>query len=206
MVNTRVHVNCPQFHWDTKDRYHEWQDFALDVDNIFRGTYSSVDKKERSALVLNWMGHEAVKIINSLDTEKKKQVRGDVDQLAKYFEDRFKPEANTILASFQFRQLKRGKKSTDDFMSELRSKAAECAYVDIDRQVREQFTVNIDDNKMQNELLSKLTDKSTPDQALKIVCKIEAQRAQKSAITESKEFNAVGTQGRGRGHGGRGCG
>ena len=50
----------------------------------------------------------------------------------------------------------------------------------------------IDDTKMQDELLAKLSDTSTPDDALKITHKIEAQRQQKSAIQqEQKEFNAV---------------
>ena len=63
---------------------------------------------------------------------------------------------------------------------------------DAGRQIHEQFTVMIDDTKMQDELLAKLSDTSTPDDALKITCKIEAQRQQKSAIQqEQKEFNAV---------------
>ena len=50
----------------------------------------------------------------------------------------------------------------------------------------------IDDAKMQDELLPKLSDTSTPEDTLKITHKIEAQRQQKSAIQqEHKEFNDV---------------
>ena len=50
----------------------------------------------------------------------------------------------------------------------------------------------IDDTKMQDDLLAKLTDTSTPDDALKITHKIEVQRQQKSAIQqEQKDFNSV---------------
>ena len=71
-------------------------------------------------------------------------------------------------------------------------KAHECGYTDAGRQICEQFTVMIDDTKMQDELLAKLSDTSTPDDALKITHKIETQRQQKSAIQqEQKEFNAV---------------
>ena len=88
--------------------------------------------------------------------------------------------------------MRRGKLTSDDFMSSLRLKAHECGYTDAGRQTCEQFTVMIDDTKMQDELLAKLSDTSTPDDALKITHKIEAQRQQKSAIQqEQKEFNAV---------------
>ena len=64
----------------------------------------------------------------------------------------------------------------------------------------------IDDMKMQDELLAKLSDTSTPDDALMITCKIEAQRQQKSAIQqEQKEFNAV-QRGQGGNRGGHGQG
>ena len=59
-------------------------------------------------------------------------------------------------------------------MLELHSKATECDQHDTDRQVREEFTLNIEDNKIWDELLAKLTDKSTPDDALKIARKVEA--------------------------------
>ena len=50
----------------------------------------------------------------------------------------------------------------------------------------------IDDAKMQDELLTKLSDTSTQDDVLKITHKIEGQWQQKSAIQqEQKEFNAV---------------
>ena len=67
-------------------------------------------------------------------------------------------------------------------MSALHSKAEECGYADAPRQICEQFTVMIDDMKMQDELLVKLSDTSTPEDTLEITCKIEAQRQQKSAI------------------------
>ena len=144
------------------------------------------------------MGGDALKIVQTLSDDDQKKLRKDVTELFTFFENRFKPEANTILASFQFCQMKRGKLTSDDFMSSLQSKARECGYTDAGRQIREQFTVMIDDTKMQDELLAKLSDTSTPDDALKITCKIEAQRQQKSAIQqEQKEFNAVH-----RGHGG----
>ena len=44
-------------------------------------------------------------------------------------------------------------------MSELHSKATEYDYHDTDRQVREEFILNIEDNKIQDELLAKLMDK-----------------------------------------------
>ena len=199
-----VQINCPKFNWDVKDRYHEWGEFQMDCQNVFDGTYSAIDKAERSATVLNWMGRDALKIVQTLSDDDQKKLRKDVTELFTFFENRFKPEANTILASFQFRQMRRGKLTSDDFMSSLRSKARECGYTDAGRQIREQFTVMIDDTKMQDELLAKLSDTSTPDDALKITRKIEAQRQQKSAIQqEQKEFNAV-HRGRGGNRGGRG--
>ena len=95
-------------------------------------------------------------------------------------------------------------------MSSLQLKTRECGYTDAGRQICEQFTVMIDDTKMQDELLAKLSDTSTADDALKITHKIEAKRQQKSAIQqEQKEFNAVqrgqggnrGDRGQGRGRG-----
>ena len=82
------------------------------------------------------------------------------------------PKANTILASFQFHQMRCGKLMSNDFMSVLHSKAQECGYTDAPRQIHEQFTVMIDVTKMQDELLVKLSDTSTPEDALKITYKI----------------------------------
>ena len=57
----------------------------------------------------------------------------------------------------------------------------------------------INDTKMQDDLLAKLTHTSTPDDALKITHKIEVQRQQKSDILqEQKDFNSIQ---RGNGHG-----
>ena len=81
---------------------------------------------------------------------------------------------------------------SDDFMNVLHSKAQECGYTDAHRHKCEQFTVMIDDTKMQDELLAKLSDTSTPEEALKNTCKIEAQVQQKSATQqEHKEFSPV---------------
>ena len=107
-----------------------------------------------------------------------KRLKKDVTELFTFFKTRFKPEANTILASFQFHQMRYGKLTSDDFMSMLHSKAQECGYTDAPRQIHEQFTVMIDDMKMQDELLAKLSDTSTPEDALKITHKTEAQRQQ----------------------------
>ena len=150
------------------------------------------------------MGQDALKIVQMLLDDDQKKLRKDVTELFTFFENRFKPEANTILASFQFCQMRCGKLTLDDFMSSLQLKAHECGYTDADRQIHEQFTVMIDDTKMQDELLAKLSDTSTPDDALKITHKIEAQRQQKSAIQqEQKEFNVV-QRGRGGNRGGHG--
>ena len=138
------------------------------------------------------MGQDALKIIQTLADDDQKKLKKDVMELFTFFENRFKPEANTILASFQFHQRRCGKLTSDDFMSSLQLKAHKCGYADAGRQIHEEFTVMIDDTKMQDELLAKLSNTSTPDDALKITHKIEAQRQQKSAIQqEQKEFNAV---------------
>ena len=199
-----VQINCPKFNWEVKDHYHEWGEFQMDCWNTFDGTYSAEEKAERSATVLNWMGQGALKIIQTLHDDYQKKLKKDVTELFTFFENRFKPEANTILASFQFCQMRHGKFTSDDFVSVHLSKAKECGYTDAPRQICEQFTVMIDNTKMQDMLLVKLSDTSTPEDALKITHKTEAQRQQKPAIQqEHKEFNAV-QRGRGGGCGGHG--
>ena len=128
-----VQINCPKFDWDTKDRYHEWGEFQMDCQNIFDGTYSAVDKAERLATVLNQMGQDALKIIQMLSDDDQKKLKTEVMELFTFFENRFKPEANTILASFQFCQMRHGKLTSDDFMSSLQLKAQECGYTDAGR-------------------------------------------------------------------------
>ena len=91
----------------------------MDCQNIFDGTYSAIGKAERSATVLNWMGQDALKIVQTLSDDDQKKLGKDVTELFTFFENRFKPEANTILASFQFLQMRRGKLTSDDFMSSL---------------------------------------------------------------------------------------
>ena len=160
----------------------------MDCQNIFDGTYSAMDKAERSATVLNWMGRDALKIIHTLSDDDQMKLKKDVTELFTFFENRFKPEANTILASFQFHQMRHGKLISDNFMSSLQLKVHECGYTNAGRQICEQFTVMIDDMKMQDELLAKISDSSTPDDALKITHKIETQRQQKSAIQQEKRI------------------
>ena len=77
----------------------------MDCWNIFDGTYPAVDKAERSATVLNWMGQDALKIIQTLHDNDQMKLKGGVTELFTFFENRFKPEANTILAIFQFCQM-----------------------------------------------------------------------------------------------------
>ena len=187
-----MQINSPKFDWTSKDCYHEWGEFQMDCANIFEGTYSAVDKAKHSATVLNWMSCDALKVIQTLSDEDQKKLKKDVTELFTFFKNRFKPEANMILASFQFQQMQCGELTSENFMSALQSKAKECGYTDAARQIQEQFTVMINDTKMQDYLLAQLTDTSTPDDALKITCKIEAQRQQKSAIwQEQKDFNSV---------------
>ena len=64
------------------------------------------------------MGRDALKIVQMSDDDQKK-LRKDVTELFTFFENRFNPEANSILASFQFCQMRRGKLTADDFMSSL---------------------------------------------------------------------------------------
>ena len=65
------------------------------------------------------MGQDALKIIQMLSDDDQKKLKKDVTELFTFFENRFKPEANTILASFQFCQMRHGKLTSDDFMSSL---------------------------------------------------------------------------------------
>ena len=77
-------------------------------------------------------------------------------------------------------------------MSELHNKVTEHDYCDADRQIREEFTVIIDDNKIQDELLAKLIEKSTPDDPPKIPRKVEAERAEKHATeNDHKHFKSI---------------
>ena len=105
-------------------------------------------------------------------------------------------------------------------MSELHSKATECDYHDAERQVRQHFTLKIEDNKIQDELLAKMIHKSTPDDILKVTWNFKAQRAKNHAIeNKQKQCNQIqfskddwahtshfGNAGYGGGYGGGGCG
>ena len=65
------------------------------------------------------MDQDALKIIETLSDDYQKKLKKDVTELFTFFENRFKPEANTILACFQFCQMTHGKLTSDDFMSSL---------------------------------------------------------------------------------------
>ena len=81
------------------------------------------------------MGCDALKVIQTLSDEDQKKLKKDITELFTFLENRFKPEANMILASFQFWQMCCGKLTSDDFMSALCSKVKECGYTDATRQI-----------------------------------------------------------------------
>ena len=56
----------------------------MDCQNIFEGTYSAMDKAERSATVLNWMGQDTLKIIQTLHDDDQKRLKKDVTELFKF--------------------------------------------------------------------------------------------------------------------------
>ena len=70
-----VQINCLKFSWEAKDHYHEWGAFHMDYQNIFEETYSAMDKAERLAIVLTWMGQDTLKIIQTLHDDGKKRLK-----------------------------------------------------------------------------------------------------------------------------------
>ena len=178
-LKLNVQIICPKFNSEAKDCYHEWGEFQMGCQNIFDRTYSAMDKAERSATVLNWMGWDALKITQTLHDDDQKKLKKDVTQLLTFFKSRFKSEANTILAGFQFPQMSiENLHQMTLWVHFIQRQKNVVMQMPLDKYC-EQFTVMIDDMKMQDELLVKLSDTSTPEDTLEITCKNRSPEATK---------------------------
>ena len=188
-----VAVNKPAFNWSKSDRYAEWKAFRTECEMLFRGTYRTTPANERAGAVINWMGREGQAIAATWTQNQLDERFGDVARMFAAFEDRFRPEQNEMLAEFQFRQMKRENRSSDEFMSELRSKAKDCNFgAAEDRNIKSQFILGISDCKMQEKLLEEVRAGTTVDGCLQITRNLEAMRMQLDLVNQpANQFDEV---------------
>ncbi|ELU09322.1 hypothetical protein CAPTEDRAFT_198925 [Capitella teleta] len=152
------------------DKYAEWRSFRRECEMLFRGTYRTTPKEEKTGAIINWMGRDGQAIAATWTDGEMDAKFADVDELYKAFEDRFKPEQNEMLCDFQFRHLKRHEgKAADEYMNQRWSHS------------KRTFGKK------------KKLDKSG-ERALQIARNTEAMKLQKDLMTTPKQFDAVKTK------------
>ena len=61
----------PRFNWDLSDRYVELLNFLLEVLNILETRTLEINKKERLLVTKNWLGWEALLLMETFTQEEK---------------------------------------------------------------------------------------------------------------------------------------
>ena len=113
--------------------------------------------------------------------------------------NRLKPHHKCIILSFQYQKLHRkSNESAQDWMGRLWTKVIECEYSTW-QTFTEQFTGVLNDSDITDEILREVRTlgnivKDHSEHLISWVCRVEAQRAQRSTfnnIKESKDFNVI---------------
>ena len=92
----------PRFDRGSRDKLMEIEQFKADCRTLFDGPLSDLKDKQRTSLIINWLGREATQILTSVDAE-----INSTQEVFQALEKVFRPESNQILACFKFRNLKR---------------------------------------------------------------------------------------------------
>ena len=93
--------------------------------------------------------------------ENEKEACSTLEGLVNMLADKFKPQYNETIKSFQFRKLYRlENESADEWMGRLHVALAECNYRELDRQLKEQFMHGLNDKLMLDEIIRELPAKT----------------------------------------------
>ena len=204
-------ITIPTFDWQAKNKFVEWQDYRMKIDNIFStSAYKDIAHgADRVALILNWMGLEALKKYNSWDQATKDSFKDDSEACTEAFYTKMASgwanSGNAHLCRIQFGNMQREKHQTgDDYMDSLRLKAATCNFKDPDDRIRDRFVGSINDDHMRNELLKEMTVKPdiTLEDLLTITRRVEAITLGTAAMGSAAQFDSI-SRGKGRGRGGK---
>ena len=140
---------------------------------------SDLKDKQRARLVVNWLGREAIQILNSVDAE-----ISSAEQVFEALEKVFRPKSNQTLARFKFRNMKKKVAQTcDSYMSELQLTLPECKYKnDADELLKDQFIFGIENKEIQDHLLGEISENDSSVKALYEARKIESKLAQRKIL------------------------
>lgn len=206
MAGKSFKCKIPTFDWTAKSKWHEWQDFKLGINSAFvTPTYKDVEAKDKVLLIINWMGIEAQKKVDSWPEAEKTAAMETTNAFYVQMEKGWKNASNAQFSRLQFSRIQRQKNQTgDEFMAELRFKAKDCGFTNDEERIRDQFIYGIADEEMCKELC-KLKENSTPEELLVATRQIEAANANSSAMKDNHvdAVQAPNSNKRG-GRGGRG--
>ena len=114
----------PAFDWNSKDKLTELGQFKADCQVLFSGPLCDLKDKQRTRLLINWLGREVTQILAAAEitTDSPNEVFEMVEKI-------FRPESNQTLSRFKFRNMKQSPSQTcDSYMSQLRLSLPECRY------------------------------------------------------------------------------
>ena len=153
----------PKFNWDTCNKLTEIEQFKADCRILFDGPLPDLRDKEKSGLIVNWLGRDAIQILTSVDVE-----ISSTKEVFEALEKMFRLESNQTLACFKFRNMKQKESQTcDSYMSQLRLALPECKYKnDADELLKDQFIFGIDNKEIQDHLLGEISETDNSVKAL----------------------------------------
>ena len=173
------------FSWNAQDKYSELKTFMLEGNNIL-STYN-MPQTDKLVLVKNWLGRKGLQYLETLTTAEK-ETCNTLESLFEILFNKFKPQYNEMTKSLQFRKLYHyDDESMEEWMGRLHIAAVECNYLEVDRQLKEQFIHGLNDKHMLEEIIKELTatnndDHITSGGVLAWAKRVEAQRAQAAVL------------------------
>ena len=93
-----LQLSKPSFDWGASDKLTELDQFKANCDTLFNGLLCDLKEKQRTGLLINWLGREATQILASVESDVNTPIEV-FDTLEKVF----RPESNQTLSRFKFR-------------------------------------------------------------------------------------------------------
>ena len=175
-----------------------WRRFKQNYDiYIVAAGHSRKTKKERSCILLNLAGEDAVERYNSFSFEEDED-RDDPDVLKQKFEELCMPLKNLTFERHLFHTRKQGRsESINSFVTDLKNIARKCEFGDLERDlIKDRIVCGIQSDAVRKILLRETG--LTLEKALSICSSSELSEQQVKDLTENEDVHAVSVRSRRR--------
>lgn len=170
----------PRMDWDASNLPDAWRRFKQHVQLMFAGPLKKLQETERCSYLLLWVGEKG------RDTYNTWTLSADEAKVTKTYYERFDayvmPKTNIIFARYKFHEkVQTAGETFEQFVTELRLLAKDCAYADTEEMVRDRIVIGIHSPRVREKLLNVGSD-LTLDKAIDIARSHEMAQAQLRTI------------------------